>query len=125
MYVHCRAGHGRSAAVVFLWMIYKDPIVDLQDLNKQMCTMRNVRKTLWKQPTIRTLHSRLLQTGLLVKKPGSTSRGGGSDGGGSRGNDNEEDVPDSTRTTRLHDEYQYQQIEMDDISDSPSNDEDL
>ena len=116
VYVHCRAGHGRSAAVVFLWMIYKDPIVDLQDLNRQMCTLRNVRKTLWKQPTIRTIHSRLLQTGLLVKKPGGNSRGGGGD---------EEDAPHSTKTTRLDDEYQYQPIAMDDISDSPSNEEDL
>ena len=73
VYVHCRAGHGRSAAVVFLWMIYKDPIVDLQVLNKQMCTLRNVRKSLYKQPNILKLHQRLLQTGSLIKSKSSSS----------------------------------------------------
>lgn len=66
VYVHCRAGHGRSAAGVFAWLIDKDPIVDLRELNANFCKLRNVRKTLWKQASIQELHSRLLRTGKLM-----------------------------------------------------------
>lgn len=66
VYVHCRAGHGRSAAGVFAWLIDKDPIVDLRELNASFCKLRNVRKTLWKQVNIQELHSRLLRTGKLT-----------------------------------------------------------
>jgi atypical dual specificity phosphatase len=59
VYVHCRAGHGRSAAVVFAWLLSKDPDVDLQELNQELCKIRSVRKTLWKQPNIIRFHSRL------------------------------------------------------------------
>ena len=66
VYVHCRAGHGRSAAVVFAWLLYKDPIVDRKTLNSEFCKLRNVRKTLWKQPSIEQLHTRLLEKGTLL-----------------------------------------------------------
>ncbi|KAL3944221.1 MAG: hypothetical protein SGBAC_001718 [Bacillariaceae sp.] len=66
VYVHCRAGHGRSAAAVFGWLIYKDPIVDLQALNSEFRKMRNVRSTLWKQSSIQQLHQRLKETGSLM-----------------------------------------------------------
>jgi protein-tyrosine phosphatase len=66
VYVHCRAGHGRSAAGVFAWLIDKDPIVDLRELNAGFCKLRNVRKTLWKQANIQELHSRLMRTGKLT-----------------------------------------------------------
>ena len=66
VYVHCRAGHGRSAAIVFAWMLYKDPIVDTQQLNSEFCKLRNVRKTLWKQPNIKMFHDRLKTKGTLV-----------------------------------------------------------
>ena len=59
VYVHCRAGHGRSAAVVFAWLLAKDPDADLQQLNKEFCLLRDVRKTLWKQRNIIRFHSRL------------------------------------------------------------------
>jgi atypical dual specificity phosphatase len=59
VYVHCKAGHGRSAAVVFAWLMYKDPKADLEQLNKEFCLMRNVRKKLWKQKNILEFHSRL------------------------------------------------------------------
>jgi predicted protein tyrosine phosphatase len=65
VYVHCRAGHGRSAAGVFAWLIDKDPIVDLSELNASFCKLCNVRKTLWKQTNIQELHSRLLRSGKL------------------------------------------------------------
>lgn len=54
VYVHCRAGHGRSAATVFAWLIYQDPDQeDLQALNEWLSLKRNVRKTLWRQPNIK------------------------------------------------------------------------
>jgi len=52
VYVHCRAGHGRSAAVVLAWLLYKNPESDPLTLNQYLCEKRNVRKTLWKQPNI-------------------------------------------------------------------------
>ena len=42
VYVHCRAGHGRSAAAVFAWLLYKDPTVDRKALNLELCKLRNV-----------------------------------------------------------------------------------
>lgn len=67
VYVHCRAGHGRSAAAVFGWLLYKDPIVDLQALNSNFRKLRNVRSTLWKQPNIQQLHKRLKETGTIMQ----------------------------------------------------------
>jgi len=56
VYVHCRAGHGRSAAVVFAWLLSQEngniSSVDLQKLNESFCVKRDVRKTLWKQKNI-------------------------------------------------------------------------
>lgn len=63
VYVHCRAGHGRSAAVVFAWLLSKNPDVDLQKLNRELCLLRDVRKTLWKQKNIIRYHSRLREQG--------------------------------------------------------------
>lgn len=59
VYVHCRAGHGRSAAVVFAWLLFKNPEANLQQLNQELCKLRDVRKTLWKQRNIIRFHSRL------------------------------------------------------------------
>lgn len=61
VYVHCRAGHGRSAAAVMAYMIAKDPLVDVQSLNEELCRKRNVRKSLWKQPNIKRFHQDLLK----------------------------------------------------------------
>jgi len=47
-------------------MIYKDPVVDLQALNSDFRKLRNVRSTLWKQPSIQQLHKRLKETGTLL-----------------------------------------------------------
>lgn len=91
VYVHCRAGHGRSAAVALAWMMHRQQqqqqqgteSVSLQEqhqrndncqhttltsteaeqrrkLNQQLCRMRSVRSTLWKQPNIQEFHERLL-----------------------------------------------------------------
>lgn len=67
MYVHCRAGHGRSAAAIFAWLLYQDPIVNTEELNAQLCRMRNVRPGLWRQPNIREFHSWLQRGGVLGK----------------------------------------------------------
>ena len=61
VYVHCRAGHGRSAAIAYAWWLTKNPHVDLQQLNEQLCNVRNVRKTLYQQPNLIKFHSLLLQ----------------------------------------------------------------
>jgi atypical dual specificity phosphatase len=55
VYVHCKAGHGRSAAVVYAWLLanMEDPEnVDMVALNSYLLTLRDVRKTLWKQANI-------------------------------------------------------------------------
>jgi atypical dual specificity phosphatase len=62
VYVHCRAGHGRSAAVVLAWLLSKqDPTTggNRKELNEQLCKLRNVRKTLWKQENIKRFHEQL------------------------------------------------------------------
>jgi atypical dual specificity phosphatase len=69
VYVHCRAGHGRSAAAVFAWLIFRNPDVDPQVLNNELCQIRNVRKTLWRQPNIKEYHS-------LLKRRGETRKNG-------------------------------------------------
>lgn len=53
VYVHCRAGHGRSAAVTFAWLITKNQGVDTKELNEDLVHLRDVRRTLWKQKNIR------------------------------------------------------------------------
>jgi atypical dual specificity phosphatase len=61
VYVHCRAGHGRSAAAVMAWKISQNPLGDVHTFNDELCQKRNVRKTLWKQPQLQQFHQRLLE----------------------------------------------------------------
>lgn len=79
VYVHCRAGHGRSAAVVMAWTMMTNAAtatasaasssssscssdVDfMKRINEQLCQKRNIRKTLWKQPNLRQFHQLLLE----------------------------------------------------------------
>jgi Dual specificity phosphatase, catalytic domain len=90
VYVHCRAGHGRSAAVVYAWLLRRQVLleqqqqesislspppllslspapvvvaatVDLEGLNQHMVRLRNVRTGLWRQPNINIFHQRLVQ----------------------------------------------------------------
>lgn len=56
VYVHCRAGHGRSAAVVLAWLMDNDPTADVHELNDYLCSLRKVRPTLWQQRNIRQFH---------------------------------------------------------------------
>lgn len=59
VYVHCRAGHGRSAAIVLAWLLSKDPNANLKELNDDLSKLRNVRRSLWKQPNLIRLQKRL------------------------------------------------------------------
>jgi len=60
VYVHCKAGHGRSAAIVYAWLLSKSPdisVVDMEELNEKLCEQRDVRKRLWMQPNINKFRS--------------------------------------------------------------------
>jgi atypical dual specificity phosphatase len=61
VYVHCRAGHGRSAAAVYCWLLSQRPNSDRKALNDQFRQLRNVKSGLWKEPAIIEFHNRLLQ----------------------------------------------------------------
>ncbi len=70
VYVHCRAGHGRSGAVVFAWLLlkgYPKSTDDPEKVNADLCKLRNVRKKLFKQPNLKALRDRLVRSkGSLV-----------------------------------------------------------
>jgi mannitol-specific phosphotransferase system IIBC component len=73
VYIHCRAGHGRSAAVVMAYLISKDPMnVNLKELNDHLLSLRNVRKTLWQQPNIQRLAQRLKEQHQRQKQEDQT-----------------------------------------------------
>lgn len=65
VYVHCRAGHGRSAAAVYAWLLYKEPLADPVELNEKLCTLRNVRKTLYSQPNVNVFRRWLQEGGMM------------------------------------------------------------
>ena len=55
VYIHCKAGHGRSAAVALAWLAKQNPSKTLKQLNDEMVEKRRVRKVLWKQPGLNQL----------------------------------------------------------------------
>lgn len=65
VYVHCRAGHGRSAAAVYAWLLYKEPLANPKDLNEKLCSLRDVRKSLYKQPNINVFRKWLNDGGMM------------------------------------------------------------
>ena len=65
VYVHCRAGHGRSAAAVYAWLLYKEPLADPVELNEKLCALRNVRKALHSQPNVITFRNWLQEGGMV------------------------------------------------------------
>jgi len=103
VYIHCRAGHGRSAAAVFAWLLYKEPLADPVDLNEKLVAMRDVRKTLWKQPNINTFRSWLKDGGMMSDS------------------DSEEDDYHSTRQFGKG----FTESETDDYSESDDSDENI
>jgi len=71
VYVHCRAGHGKSAAIVLAWLMSKSEdldSLDLEMLNSQLCELRDVRKTLFKQPNVNEFRSWLNLSGSRKKR---------------------------------------------------------
>ncbi len=65
VYVHCRAGHGRSAAAVYAWLLYKEPLADPVELNEKLCALRNVRKNLYSQPNVSVFRKWLQEGGMV------------------------------------------------------------
>ena len=45
--------------------------MDIQELNRQFCKLRNVRKTLWKQSNLQTFHKHLKTKGTLLLDVGT------------------------------------------------------
>lgn len=70
VYVHCRAGHGRSGAVAYAWLLLRGcpaSLTDPQGVNADLAKLRDVRKSLWKQPNLCALRDRLVRSkGKLV-----------------------------------------------------------
>lgn len=70
VYVHCRAGHGRSGAVAYAWFLLKGYPKSLEDpktVNAELCKIRKIRPGLWKQPNLSSLRDRLSRSkGSLV-----------------------------------------------------------
>lgn len=57
VYVHCKAGHGRAAAVTMAWLAYNNNMPggkSLQELNADLLQKRRVRKYLYKQANLGT-----------------------------------------------------------------------
>lgn len=54
VYVHCKAGHGRSAAVVFCWLASQKPDMEPEAITRSMLSRRKVRKKLHIQPSVRS-----------------------------------------------------------------------
>ena len=52
VYIHCKAGHGRAAAVTLAWLLHSNKDRSAQELNLALWSKRKVRKTLWQQPNI-------------------------------------------------------------------------
>lgn len=52
VYVHCKAGHGRAAAVALSWLIHENRDVNTSDLNAALRQKRKVRPTLYNQSNI-------------------------------------------------------------------------
>lgn len=46
VYVHCKAGHGRSAAVAFCWLLTQNPEATPEEISARMLKRRKVRRTL-------------------------------------------------------------------------------
>jgi atypical dual specificity phosphatase len=53
VYVHCKAGHGRSAAIALCWLMKENPSATAKALNEQMLRKRHVRKRLYTQQQVR------------------------------------------------------------------------
>ena len=67
-YVHCKAGHGRAAAIALCWTIYSNPELSAEDCNKLLSSKRKVRSTLFKQPNIKAFKEWVDQSNKATRK---------------------------------------------------------
>ena len=58
VYVHCKGGHGRAAAVAFCWLMYKHKL-EPEAAQKRLLECRNVRKHLYKQKNVLRFYNQL------------------------------------------------------------------
>ena len=65
--VHCKGGHGRSAAVAMAWLISSEGLTP-EEAQRRLSSVRHVRSSLDKQPAITTYYARHARggTGQLV-----------------------------------------------------------
>lgn len=82
VYVHCKGGHGRAAAVAFCWLLYKQNL-DPKGAQDRLSGCRNVRKHLYKQKNILQFYDQLkkgwtppLGTGFYSGKKDSVANNG-------------------------------------------------
>jgi len=67
-YVHCKAGHGRSAAAVLAWLVWRHPDRDVDTLHRLLMAKRKVRKRLNKQPGVNEFYRRNMERQKQGKK---------------------------------------------------------
>lgn len=79
VYVHCKAGHGRAAAVALAWLISQNKQIAVKDLNMLLGSKRKVRKTLYQQANINDFCTRLSQNNDK-NKPVAGASDGSTDG---------------------------------------------
>lgn len=58
VYVHCKGGNGRSAAIAFCWLLYARKMT-LAEAQEYLSEKRSVRKTLYSQPNIVAFYNKL------------------------------------------------------------------
>jgi len=61
VYVHCKAGHGRSAAVIFCWLVTQTPNLSSETIANNMMKKRKIRKNLHLQQNTRLFRDEYLE----------------------------------------------------------------
>ena len=59
VYVHCKAGHGRAAAITLCWMLDESRGVTAKEANALLHSKRKIRQTLWKQQNVQAFKAQL------------------------------------------------------------------
>lgn len=60
VYVHCKSGNGRGAAIAFCWLLAARKMT-LEEAQEYLSSKRKVRKSLFKQPNIVAFYDKLQQ----------------------------------------------------------------
>lgn len=72
VYVHCKGGNGRSAAVVFAWLLHAHKFT-LDEAQAYMNEKRSVRKKLFTQPNLMAYYAKLLAARAASTGTGTTT----------------------------------------------------